>query len=239
MNEKGQILEAAPMGVFLRSLADNRKFKKYVEIGTWKGQGSTKCITDGLLKRDDDSCLYTLEVELPFYKEARHYWDPILAAYRREKVIFLRGSAVDSSSYGIPPWKEVEETLKITNQMDMVSLYRLWYRTTVERWLTEEAPLKENNDCFISIFNKIPNNIDVLLLDGGEITSYAEFYALNSRGEVKVAVLDDIYIFKNYKLHNELSQAENWEMIALSHDRHGWSAFCQKKYLHLLERENI
>ena len=239
MNEKGQILESAPMGAFLRSLADNRKFKKYVEIGTWKGQGSTKCIAEGLLRRDDDSCLYTVEVELPFYKEARHYWDPILAVHHRKKIIFLSGSVVNPSSYGIPSWKEVEETLKITNQLNIAPLYRRWYQDTIDALADPHVWSKENSGCFVSVLNEIPNNIDVLLLDSGEITSYAEFYALNNRGEVKMVILDDIHIFKNYKLHNKLSQDENWEMIALNHDRHGWSAFCQKKYLHLLERENI
>ncbi len=44
----GQINNNTEFGQILYDLSCNKEYTSYVEIGTWDGQGSTKCIMDGL-----------------------------------------------------------------------------------------------------------------------------------------------------------------------------------------------
>ena len=226
MEEKGQITASSQMGTFLKDLAKNTVFQKYVEIGTWKGQGSTKCIGEELLNRNDDSILYTVDIDVGMYEEARHYWDPILALYCRQKIMFFLGVVVGPE--GVVSFEECAQFLDFVGTPERKTQYRGWHRGTMHGF---------ENNIYINVIDKLPKEIDVLLLDSGELTSHAEFHNLNDRGNVKVVVLDDINVFKNYKLHNELCKNDNWEMIAHSNIRHGWSAFCHKQHLELLKRK--
>lgn len=74
------------------------------------------------------------------------------------------------------------------------------------------------------MLSQIPNKIDLLLLDGGEFSGYADFLTLHLRS--KFIVLDDCNKFKQ---HNVLSFIEehkaNFELIYDSENRGGVKIF--------------
>lgn len=216
MEIKGQITTNNPLGDLLATLASCKDFKNFVEIGTWKGQGSTKCITEQLLHRADESVLFSIELNEEFYKEAVEYWMPLIAPYGREKLKLFLGRIVETED--IPPWDEISLWLENNNLSNQKDDYHRWRRETKDCF-------KEN--IIKNVINKLPKEIDVLLLDGGEITSYGEFKRLEDR--VKIVILDDIYVFKNFKVHNELLKSKDWDLFFTSPIRHGVSAFCKKE----------
>lgn len=76
------------------------------------------------------------------------------------------------------------------------------------------------------VLDRIPEKIDLLLLDGGEWTSYVEFMKLWDR--CKVIALDDANAHKsnkNFRSFNEL-RANHWEIIGADpFGRNGWAVF--------------
>ena len=219
--EKGQITARTNMAQILQGLAMRQDFMTYVEVGTWKGQGSTKCIADELILRNDDSQLYSVEMRKDMYEEAKMYWDCILLPmpFKRDKVNLLNGVIVDET--GVMSEEEFLKDLKALTQVERADQYRTWHKEMVEGLKNKEWP---------NVIDRIPNNIDVLLLDSGELTSQAEFYNLSSRGEIKFVILDDVLTVKNFSLNKELCASKDWKLIDFSDRRHGYSVFLNSKY---------
>tara|TARA_R110000824_G_scaffold352906_3_gene540036 strand:+ start:217 stop:837 length:621 start_codon:yes stop_codon:yes gene_type:complete len=201
----GQINGNTKFGQILYELSRNKKYTNYVEIGTWNGQGSTKCIMDGLLLRRDLSVLYSLETNKKFYDMAYNYWAPQLVTYRVPKLNLIYGRIVESEDIS-----SVEEIQKY-DEFDSRYL----------DWRAEDA--KNYKDCK-NVIEKIPETIDVLLLDGGEFTSYAEYLALKDR--TKLLVLDDSRVFKNKRVRSELMNNKDWKLLHDNlQDRNGVTIF--------------
>ena len=47
LNNSGQIKAGSRMGILISEYASNSKYKRYLEIGTWNGRGSTFCFYNG------------------------------------------------------------------------------------------------------------------------------------------------------------------------------------------------
>ena len=60
--ENGQIHMNTPFGKWLFDLATDPAYKTFVEVGTWRGNGSTYCVVNGLVKR-----LMDLSENVSFY----------------------------------------------------------------------------------------------------------------------------------------------------------------------------
>ena len=63
--------------------------------------------------------------------------------------------------------------------------------------------------------------IDVLLLDGGEFSTYAEFEILKDRA--KIIILDDTTELKTKHVHAALISDSDWDCLLESSERHGYS----------------
>ena len=81
-----------------------------------------------------------------------------------------------------------------------------------------------------NVFNLIPNQIDFLILDGGEFSTRSEFLKLKDR--TKIIHLDDTRPRKNRLNYSELSKDTNYKTIIDSPDRNGWAVL--KKYLNYI-----
>ena len=84
----GQIKKDSIFGKELHRLALNTKYKSYLDIGTWCGLGTTKCFLDGIITRQDDSCLYALETNKRFYDITNQYWNKYFEVYNIDKTKF-------------------------------------------------------------------------------------------------------------------------------------------------------
>ena len=215
----GQINRGSFLGEWVYNLSINKNFKNYVEVGTWNGEGSTKCFMDGLTTRLDDSALYSLEANIQFYEEATRYWAPTLMVMKfpLPKLHLLYGRIIEAAE--LVPEQEV----------------RNHERFSQHPWLEwRERNIKEYGQCE-NILDQLPSEIDVLLLDGGQFSTRSEFHKLKDR--TKVVLLDDTQSFKTEKARADmLADPEVWTVIVDSEsDRHGIFIACRKEYLDLLD----
>jgi len=71
-----------------------------------------------------------------------------------------------------------------------------------------------------NVLKMLPDRIDVLLLDGGEFSSYAEYQSLKDR-EVKWLILDDVNVRKNRRVLEEAVSSGYFLQVWKSDERNG------------------
>ena len=187
------MIQSSERGKLLQSTIQNNKCKIIVEIGTWKGMGSTLCILESMLP---DSEFTTLESNKTFYDIAMFN----LKKYEG-KFKMIYGSIV---SY--------EEVESFTSNYNLEPLK--------QQWLKED--LYNISQC-PNVINEIPSEIDFLLLDGGEFSTYNEWIKLKNR--TKIVALDDIREIKTSLIHHELLNDENYELLEETSEGNGFSIF--------------
>ena len=64
---KGQILPQYEFGLWIDMIITDYSPKNIVEIGTWKGLGSTKCIIDSIIKNNLQTNFMSFECNKEFY----------------------------------------------------------------------------------------------------------------------------------------------------------------------------
>ena len=207
----GQINRGTFFGDQIYSLSFNNNFKNYVEVGTWNGQGSTKCFMDALLQRNDESTLYSLEANAEFYNQAKRYWDPLVLTVRTitPKLHLLYGRIIEAGEL-----VSAEEVLTHS-------------RFHQHPWLQwRNRNIKEYGQCE-NVIHQLPAEIDVLLLDGGQFSTRAEFHRLKDR--TKIVLLDDTQSFKTERAREDMIIFDD------VYDRHGVFMACRNEYVHMLK----
>lgn len=206
----GQINRNTVTGEFIYNLCLLESNKTIVEIGTWNGAGSTKCIIDALLTRFDEYKFYSLEVNKKMYDLAKTYWDQALLSCNsliKEQINILHGTVINKDEM-IP----LEEIRNYNN-----------YIKDWEKWYSDDIASFESCQ---NILNLIPEKIDVLLLDGGEFSTLAEFNKLKSR--TKYILCDDTNTTKCSKITEIMNNDDkNYKLIFdnQTDGRNGFMAF--------------
>jgi hypothetical protein len=155
----GQVDARSQLGRWITLLSSCDSVQAIVEVGTWRGNGTTRRITEGLdQRRVQDARAVCIEADRPMALEAA-------GRYRR------RGD-VDVI------WGRLVSTADVLDD-DLTPEEAGWLAADLERLAA--APL---------VINTLPAAIDLLILDGGEFTTYAEFMLLRSR-VARWIVLDD------------------------------------------------
>ena len=190
----GQITLETAFGKELRALAANPKYKVFVEVGTWDGQGSTKCLCDALCEREDGAGLYTFEANRDWWRVASSYWQdrevtPLRVIYGR----LAERMMTDKEVLEHPLYEKVKEH------------YALHF-TQDERDF-KAAPLVRMRKC------------DVAILDGGEFCGMADWEAVAPLAP-RVVCLDDTKVMKNSDVLARLLK-EGWLLVWQSDERNG------------------
>lgn len=216
----GEISIEDSFGSFIFQLALDRNNKFFLEIGTWNGLGSTACFAQGLKARVDDFVFFSLEVN----NEKSVYAENL---YKHENRIHI----LNESILRTPP----SRFNLLRNFPRLFFPHLLWHRQRRE-WLRVDRQKRERLRvdcenikfcrCFLDRTN-VPEQFDVVLLDGGEYTTYFEYQILRNR--TKYLLLDDVRVEKCKRIRKELLNSGQWALItedlAL---RNGWSAFMAK-----------
>jgi hypothetical protein len=189
---QGQILGDTPMGAWLKALVFDPEVRHVVEIGTWKGLGSTILLHAAAWQRTERPEVLSLEANAEFYQIARENVpdDGV--------VNILLGSIVEQADLDTADLSPQE---KFWLQSDLAAI--------------SSVP---------NVLDELPREISLLLLDGGEFSSYAEFAKLEER-LTKWLVLDDIFLRKNRRVHAELASKQQWNLVTVGKDRHGWAVW--------------
>jgi hypothetical protein len=190
----GQINRGSNLGEIIYNIASDTEYKKFLEIGTWNGQGSTKCFIDGLLTRNDDYSFISLESSKDFYEKAVRFNQTFL----NNKIKIIHGRIIDNEEL---IYREIQGHKKT--------------------WLDND--ILNYKECK-NVWNEINNLYDVLLLDGGEFSTYAEFQKLKDL--ISILILDDTNEIKNTKVLQYIKQnSDNWEIIKESQERNGYAIY--------------
>jgi hypothetical protein len=176
--------------------ASNTNYKTFLEIGTWNGLGSTKAFSNGFSNRNDDYVFYSLECNKEKSMEAAKLYVGNDNIHILNEVIW---NEEPSDFYDIFPQCLNNETYKHWNEVDIINMKQC--------------------DLFLNRTN-LPQIFDVLLLDGGEFTTYYEFQILKHR--CKILMLDDINVDKCKLIVKEIKNDKSWKIIKEEHTRNGY-----------------
>jgi len=185
----------------LSDLISTNNVKNIVEIGTWNGLGSTTMLLEVIKNSGKNINFYSIESDLLCFKAAKKNLKNNL-----EDVNLILGRVHDIDSL---------------NYVDKNTIIDYGYGEKEFEWFIQDLRRYKK---IKNVSSQIPNKIDLLLLDGGEFSGYADFLALYSKS--KFIVLDDCNKFKQ---HNVLSfikeNSDNFELIYDSENRGGVKIF--------------
>lgn len=197
----GQINRGSQLGDIIYDLCKQDDIKTIVEIGTWNGMGTTKCIYDSILdNKKQDYLVYSLESNPDFYNQAINN----LPQLNRFHIIL--GRIVD-----------VDELIDI-DLCDDRFFVPPSNKEIIRGWLSDDL---RNYNSVDNVLGQLPNQIDLLILDGGEFSSLAEFNKLKDR--TTYFVLDDTLLIKNNQVASIMRNDENYLILHdNSYDRNGY-----------------
>jgi hypothetical protein len=177
MNDHGQINESTERWKLIKKILDENSFQNLVEIGTWKGMGSTLCF----LKNKKDNCTFTsLEFNHANYQIAKNNLSKF-----EDKLNLIYGRIV-----------EIEDVDRFISDINLSEEQRRWLEGDVSDFGKTQ-----------NVIDQIPNKIDFLLLDGGEFSTYPEWVKLKDRTEFvaldDIRVLKTKKIYEELSLDND------------------------------------
>lgn len=171
----GQINRGTVLGEMIFMLASLPNVKTVVEIGPCDGDGTTHCIINGLKSSKEDYSFLSIEIDSMSYNKT-------LSANpdRDSRFQILHG--------------------KVLTLEQLESYYKDYTFSTEEE--KEMNLSREYHKSCQTIFDKIPNKIDLLVMDGGEMDSEIEFTLLSDRATY--IILDDS--FRNSRKFKNIRQ---------------------------------
>lgn len=209
MNPNGQVDIRSEFGHFLSLYAEHPQVQTILEVGTWKGNGTTACVVEGIrrkLEKETDSSVhfYSLESNVQFLMEAMGLWMP-------KALPFLHLLYGRLHTNGLLTREQIESNPQFS---DVKNHYDLWYEQDVKDYAA--SPFLDSK--------YFPHQIQMIVLDGGEFSGYADWEVLKQKNPVIVA-LDDTNVMKNARVLKELSVDPSWEKRHGSDERNGWAIF--------------
>ena len=196
----GQINLGTTYGNLIYDLTRREDVNTIVEIGTWNGEGSTMCVIKSLMDLKIKKEFISLELYPDMYEKANLF----LSKYK-DYVTLLNGRIIE---YEDAFWFDHNSINFMSDEHA-----RLYYKKDLDYLKTT-----------IDVFEKIPEKIDLLILDGGEYTTYPEWVKLKDR--TKIVVLDDSKILKCSKIRQEILDSGNYQILYDNLNvRNGFSVF--------------
>jgi hypothetical protein len=200
----GQISLNSTIGSYLFDISKNNDYNSYLEIGTWNGLGSTKCFVEGFKNRQTEFKFYSLECN----KDKSEFAQNI---YKDFKNIFILNEVLlndlPNDIYNIFPELLTNETLNYWNKIDFDNM--------------------KDKQIFLNR-KDIPQVFDVILLDGGEFTTWYEYLIIKDK--CKILVLDDTNTNKCKLIVKDLENSNLWDIVFKSDERSGTAVY-KRKYL--------
>lgn len=200
----GQMDMNSKLGTCIYELCKDQKYRNIFEVGTWNGQGSTICVMNAIINKEN-SILYSLEADEIQFKNAVKFWENKQVG---NKLNLLHGTL----------HKIMADTEHIKQHSNGIIPY---YR---EHYFPEKNMLTANQ--IIDIDNI--SDIDIIILDGGEYSTKEDFNILLNKNP-KVIILDDSNVYKCAGCREQLISDVNWNIYKEDLvDRNGWSIFIHK-----------
>ena len=197
----------------IRNYASDPANKTFLEIGTWNGMGSTRAFSEGFNRRErptdegfnqrerptqeesEDYIFYSLECNVDKCTDAAKLYTANPRIHILNEVIWNQEPA---DFYEVFPSCKTNSTFQHWHEVDMLNM----------------------QNCAIFLDRpEIPQVFDVLLLDGGEFTTYYEFQLLKNR--CKILMLNGTNGDKYAKIVNEIEMDPSWRILKRVNERNG------------------
>ena len=193
MENFGQINKKTLRWKLIQEFLEQNEVITIVEIGTWKGMGSTLCILEN---KSENANFITLETDKQNYEIAK-----INLSDYQNKLKMINGRII-----------EIDEIKNFISDINLNS--------EQQSWLNDDLVNFENT---LNVIEQLPEKIDFLLLDGGEFSTYPEWVKLKDRTKVvaldDIYVLKCNKIFKelsndsNYEKISETSEGHGFSIF--------------------------
>ncbi len=194
----GQIEPTSSFGELIKNIASLPEVNTIVDVGTWSGLGTTLCIIQGI--QGTDKKLFSVELYPNMYTVAQEN----LKGYMNDNIKLLNGRLINRSDIEYPLPSDMNPSCQH---------YQLYYHTDMEYLDTQ--PL---------VIDELPDYIDLLILDGGEYTTYTEYQKL--KGRFTWLVMDDSNVLKCKRIKEELLVDPSFECVFdAPNEKHGQSIF--------------
>jgi hypothetical protein len=198
----GQVNRGSSLGEIIYNLCLQDDIRNIVEIGTWNGMGSTKCVYDAISEKKQDYLVYSLECNLEFYNIC-------LENYRNlpklDNFNLILGTIIS-------PEENLDPSFNYDDRF-----FKQYSRQTQSFWCKEDI---ENCKKVPNVLNDMPEKIDLIILDGGEFSSFSEYEKLKDRSTY--FILDDTNTIKNYEVANLMRNNSNYQILFDSNERNGY-----------------
>jgi len=196
----GQIDLHSPFGSNIYNLAKDPKYKTFLDVGTWNGEGSTLCLYEAVADRED-AYITSIESDKRMCQIASDFWKrvspPRLRIVHGTLSRYIMGKEIIMKD---PLFHVVKNHFDLYYDQDVQNL--------------REAPLLN-----------LDGNFDFVVLDGGEFCGKCDFEVALGLNP-KVIALDDINVMKNFYAYNYLLlDRRKWELHSKGNDRNGWAIF--------------
>jgi hypothetical protein len=198
----GQVNRGSKLGEIIYNLCLQDDVKNIVEIGTWNGMGSTKCIYDAISEKKGEYLVYSLECNEEFHNIALINYENLPKLNNFNMIL----GTIISPEENKDPMSSYDDNFFNESSRE---IQNSWYLQDFEN--CKKVP---------NVLSIIPKSIDLLILDGGEFSSFSEYQKLKDR--VKYLVLDDTNVIKNYEVSNIIRSDKNYEVLFDSNDRNGF-----------------
>jgi tRNA A58 N-methylase Trm61 len=203
---EGHVLRGSILGDVIYEMCKQEDISTIVEIGTYNGLGTTKCIYDSIIDSDKKNYhVYSIESNERMYNTALSNLNKI------DNFDIIHGRII-----------EIDEIIDIDDLDD--TFFRPGTDRSAEKsWRYNDVEDYKNTE---NIINTLPEKIDLLILDGGEFSSLSEFKRLEDR--FTYLILDDTLTIKNREVAKIIRENNNtYEVIIDSSDRNGYLV-CKK-----------
>lgn len=208
----GQMGLKGAMGSQLYELARRNDVFEVLEIGTWNGEGSTWCLACGL--SDTIGRLTSIEVDEEQYSHAERFYQ-----HSTTPVDLVNGLTVTPADYR--EFDDYAHLIALADyEREAPGTHRMWYEREVGL-----ARAAKRVDVLRDLIAQ-GRRFDMVLFDGGEYASSAEFQLLEP-------VIDGFAVFDDTNVRMSIKNAENRERVADSDawqvvrdepdDRCGWT----------------
>lgn len=204
----GQIKETTELGIFICDLMMNGP-TKWIELGTWNGNGTTQCVLKGMAARSNlngvEFWSYEADPDMYIISKQNLENNPFFG----KNFTLVKGRLPCSD-----PFLRAQDIP--ASEKTLGNHYEIFYEK--EKNLYETCP-------------QVPPSFDpqVAILDGGEFCSQMDWKGL-SKKDLQYVILDDINCFKNRAVYEEILRNPQWTLVKENKDdRNGWAVFRSKR----------
>lgn len=204
MYNVGQISPNSEAGKLIYDLSSRIDVLNIVEIGTWSGLGTTLCVINAIKNGNLEKNFFSIELYPEMFDVAVNNLKDNL-----KFVKLLNGRIIEFDDIFWFDHKTIDYSPG--------SHASLYYH--------KDISLLKNSK---NVIDQIPQEIDLLILDGGEYTTYPEWIKLKDR--TRIVILDDSNILKCNRIRQEILESKLYVTLFDNIDlRNGFSIFERKK----------